>query len=67
MDRISIAAPMIMPCHKPSVSDKGITPLIRRIDCGKDAGAAMMSAAEEDNPSAQMLPMPRYPAAPIAR
>ena len=59
IDTTSIAAPMIMPCHRPSVWDKGITPLMRRMDWGKEAGAAMMSAAEDERPSAQILPMPR--------
>src|SRR6266850_1169262 len=62
-----ITAAINMPCHKPSVCDNGMTPLISRIDLGKDAGAAMMRAAEDDKPSAQTLPIPRYPAAPSAR
>ena len=33
--------------------------LIFRIDAGNDAGAAMISAADEERPSAQMLPRPR--------
>ena len=42
-------------------------PLIRRIESGSDAGVAMISAADDDMPSAQTLPTPRYAAAPIAR
>ena len=48
-----------MLCQRPSVWPSGITPLICRIDGGSDAGAAMISAADEDSPSAQMLPRPR--------
>jgi hypothetical protein len=54
-------------CQRPSVSDSGITPLIRSIASGSDAGAAMISAADEDRPSAHTLPTPRYAAAPTAR
>ena len=46
-------------CQRPSVWLSGITPLICRIDGGSDAGAAMISAADDESPSAQMLPMPR--------
>jgi len=54
-------------CQRPNVWLSGITPLIFSIGSGRDAGAAMISAADEDSPSAQTLPMPRYAAAPIAR
>jgi hypothetical protein len=54
-------------CHSSSVCCSGITPLIARIDWGSEPGAAMMSAADEDKPSAHTLPMPRYAAAPTAR
>ena len=56
-----------MLCHRPSVWLSGITPLIFSMASGSDAGAAMMSAADEDRPSAHTLPTPRYAAAPIAR
>ena len=56
-----------MLCHKPSVWLSGITPLIFSMASGNDAGAAMMSAADEDRPSAHTLPTPRYAAAPTAR
>ena len=46
-------------CQSSSVCVSGMTPLMFRIDCGSDAGAAMISAADEDSPSAQTLPMPR--------
>ena len=58
---------MSMLCHKPSVWLSGITPLIFSMASGNDAGAAMMSAADEDRPSAHTLPTPRYAAAPTAR
>ena len=45
----------------------GMMPLIFMMDGGRDAGVAMINAAEDDNPSAQMLPTPRYAAAPTDR
>jgi len=36
-----------------------MTPLIFKIDAGSDPGAAMISAADEESPNAQMLPRPR--------
>jgi hypothetical protein len=36
-----------------------MTPLIASIESGSDAGDAMISAAEEDKPSAHTLPIPR--------
>src|SRR5437870_12792374 len=65
IDTTSIAAPMIMPCYRPSVWDKGITPLMRRLHCGKKAGAVMMSVTCDERPSAQMLQIARYPSEPI--
>ena len=35
------------------------SPLIDSIESGSEAGDAMMSAAEDDSPSAHTLPMPR--------
>jgi hypothetical protein len=61
------AAAITMLCQSPSVWLSGMTPLIFSIASGSDAGAAMISAADEDSPSAQTLPTPRYAAAPIAR
>ena len=54
-------------CHRPSVWLSGMTPLIFSIESGSDADDAMMSAADDDRPSAHTLPTPRYAAAPIAR
>ena len=54
-------------CQSPSVWLSGSTPLIRSIASGSDAGDAMINAADDDRPSAQTLPTPRYAAAPIAR
>jgi hypothetical protein len=46
-------------CQRPSVWLSGMTPLIRSIASGREAGAAMISAADEERPSAQTLPTPR--------
>ena len=54
-------------CQSPSVWLSGMTPLMRSIASGNEAGAAMINAADDDRPSAQTLPTPRYAAAPIAR
>ena len=45
--------------QRPSVWPSGITPLIASIESGSEAGDAMISAADEDRPSAHTLPMPR--------
>ena len=63
---ISTAA-MSRLCQRPSVWLSGMTPLMRSIESGSEAGAAMISAADDDRPSAHTLPTPRYAAAPIAR
>jgi hypothetical protein len=44
-----------------------MTPVTLSIESGNEAGVAMISAADDDIPSAQTLPTPRYAAAPIAR
>jgi hypothetical protein len=54
-------------CQSPRVWPSGITPLMFSIASGNDAGVAMISAADDDNPNAQTLPTPRYAAAPSAR
>ena len=46
-------------CHRSNVALKGMTPLIFASDSGSEPGLAMMSAADEDRPRAQMLPSPR--------
>jgi hypothetical protein len=46
-------------CHSPSVWPSGMTPLIFSMASGSDAGAAMISAADDDRPSAHTLPTPR--------
>ncbi len=58
---------MVKLCQSPSVWLSGMTPLMRSIASGNEAGAAMINAADDDRPSAQTLPTPRYAAAPIAR
>ena len=58
-DYRAVGAAVSMLCQSSRVWLSGMTPLMLRMDCGSEPGAAMMSAADEDRPSAQTLPMPR--------
>ena len=42
-------------------------PVMLLIEAGSEARLAISNAADDDMPSAQTLPTPRYAAAPIAR
>jgi acetyl esterase/lipase len=46
-------------CQRKIVSVNGMTPVIGSSAGGMLAGLACSSAADEDSPSAQMLPSPR--------
>src|ERR1700722_7043849 len=48
-----------MLCQVPIVWRKGMEPLIFSSAAGMDDGVAIISAAEDERPSAQMLPVPR--------
>ena len=54
-------------CQVKIVSDIDIVPLISYNSAGIEAFVAINNAAEEESPSAQTVPKPRKPAAPIAR
>ena len=66
-ETITSTAAIVMLCQRKIVCVSGITPVIGRSAAGIDDFVACRSAADDDNPSAQTLPSPRYAAAPMAR
>src|SRR5947208_3064604 len=57
---------MVMLCQRKIVCVSGITPVIGSSDAGIDDFVACSSAADDESPSAQTLPSPRYATAPRA-
>ena len=60
-------AAMVSDCQVRIVAPKSSTPVISSSSGGSDAGVACSWAAEDERPSAQTAPRPRYAAAPSAR